>query len=290
MQSDSTGMQPLPRLRLGLIGGNIRASRSPALHRAAGRLAGLDTSYDLLIPDEMGLSFEQVLADCSAAGYRGVNVTYPFKERVVPLLRICDPLIAALRAVNTVVFETHGMVGHNTDYSGFISAYRDRFGAAAPGKVVLVGAGGVGRAIAFGLVKLGAAELRIVDRDMTKAADLAGALAGLGGAGPAVVIEPDVRAASRSAEGILNCTPVGMVGSDATPVPDDCLDGVRWAFDAVYTPVETRFKTEAEAAGVSVLSGYELFFHQGVDAFGIFTGTPLADPRRLRGALLNETG
>lgn len=290
MHPDIASTPPLPRLKLGLIGGNIRASRSPSLHRIAGRLSGLDTSYDLLIPDEMGLSFEQVLTHCAAGGYRGVNITYPYKERVVPLVRIDDPHMAALKAVNTVVFADDGMRGYNTDYSGFVSAYRARFGTDAPGTVMLIGAGGVGRAIAFGLVKLGADELRIVDRDISKANSLADAISGLEGVLPVVSIEPDVRKAGWGADGIVNCTPVGMVGNDGTPVPDDCLGGVRWAFDAVYTPVETRFKTEAEAAGIGFLSGYELFFHQGVDAFEIFSHRRLSDLDRLRDALENEAG
>lgn len=288
MPADSASTLPVPVLRLGLIGGNIKASRSPALHRIAGRLSGLETSYDLLIPDEMGMTFEEVLAHCANEGYRGVNVTYPYKEKIVPLVRFDCPHMAALKAVNTVVFGADGMRGYNTDYSGFISAFRARFGEAAPGIVTLIGAGGVGRAIAFGLVHLDAIELHIVDRDMDKAAALAEAISTLEGARPLVTVEPDVRKAAWGADGIVNATPVGMVGNDGSPVPEDCLGGAKWAFDAVYTPVETRFKLEAEALGIEFLSGYELFFHQGIDAFEIFSGRKLANPDELRSVLLGE--
>ena len=88
------------------------------------------------------------------------------------------------------------------------------------------------------------------------------------------------------ADGIVNCTPVGMVGYPGSPVPAERLGPQRWAFDAVYTPVETLFKQQAEAAGLTVLSGYELFFHQGIEAFRIFTGRVADDPGALRRLLL----
>ncbi|MDE3122720.1 MAG: NAD(P)-binding domain-containing protein [Paracoccaceae bacterium] len=278
----------LPRLKLGLIGGNIRASRSPALHEAAGRINGVAATYDLLIPAEMGMSFDEVLAFCAAEGYRGVNVTYPFKEAVVPRVRVRDPHLARLGAVNTVVFGPEGPEGFNTDYTGFAAAYRARFGAVAPGRVALIGTGGVGRAIAFALVRLGARELRLVDRDASKLAALAGALAGEGA--PLVTIHDTVEAAVADADGVVNATPVGMVGHEGTPVPATLWPGRRWAFDAVYTPVNTRFTQDAAAAGVDVLSGWELFFHQGIDAFAHFNGTPVADPGRLRAELLALPG
>lgn len=276
----------MTRLKLGLIGGNIRASRSPALHRIAGRLAGLDVTYDLLIPAELGLDFDAVLAKVQAEGYRGVNVTYPFKELVVSRVRVEDPAIRRLGAVNTVVFGAEGPRGFNTDYSGFAAAYRARYGARAPGKVALIGTGGVGRAIAFALAGLGAGELRLLDRDQGKATALAEALAGPGA--PRIVFAATAEAALAGADGVVNATPVGMVGNEGTPVPAALWPGRAWAFDAVYTPVETRFKREAEAAGVDVLSGYELFFHQGVDAFEVFAGRPVADPARLRAELLTR--
>lgn len=273
------------RLKLGLIGGNIRASRAPALHRIAGRLAGLEVSYDLLIPAEMGLEFEAVLERCWAEGYRGVNITYPYKERAAALVRVEEP-IRRLGAVNTVVFEPEGMRGFNTDYTGFVAGFRARYCARGPGVVALIGTGGVGRAIAFALASLGASELRLLDRDAAKTAALAAALAGPGG--PRLTACTTVAEALEVADGVVNGTPVGMVGNEGTPVTAALWPGRAWAFDAVYTPVETQFKTEAEAAGVDVLSGYELFFHQGVDAFEIFAGRPVADLERLRAELLTR--
>lgn len=265
-------------VRLGLIGDNIARSRAPDLHRIAGELAGVPTTYDRLIPREMGGDFDTVFARCAAGGYRGINITYPYKEDAARKVRAADALVASVGAVNTVLFGPGAPVGYNTDLSGFMAAYRDVFGAAPPGPVALIGAGGVGRAIAFGLLGLGAAELHLTDKVPARAAVLGRALLA---AAPrlAVEVHADARGAAARSEGIVNCTPVGMVGYEGTPVPDEALGGRRWAFDAVYTPLDTRFLSDAAAAGLTCISGFELFFHQGLQAFEIFTG--LAVPELL---------
>jgi shikimate dehydrogenase len=274
------------RVRLGLIGDNIRRSRSPDLHRLAGRLAGLDVSYDLFIPRDLGKDFDAVFDDCRDSGLRGVNITYSYKETAAGRVTIEDPLVRRIGAVNTVVFEADGAKGHNTDYTGFIAAYRQAFGDMAPGKVVMVGAGGVGKAVAFGLIALGAEKLTVVDTQPGKAEALAATVRDAGRGRIAAAFGGDVLAVLPGADGIVNCTPVGMVGYPGSPVPAELLGEQRWAFEAIYTPVETQFKQEAEAAGLTVLSGYELFFHQGIDAFRIFTGKFPTDLGALRKLLL----
>ncbi len=277
------------RIRLGLIGDNIRRSRSPDLHRLAGRLSGLDISYDLFIPRDMGKDFDTVFNACRDSGIRGINVTYPYKETVVAKVRIEDDLTRRIGSVNTVVFGPHGAGGYNTDHTGFVAAYREAFGDSAPGHVVMIGAGGVGKAVAFGLLVLGTDALTIIDNDVAKARSLAKAVTQASGLAIRTVSGDDVRSAMAGAEGIVNCTPLGMVGYPGSPVPAALLGRQRWAFDAVYTPVETLFKQQAEAAGLKVLSGYELFFHQGIDAFRIFTGQTLSEPGALRRLLIETT-
>ena len=271
-------------LKLGLIGDNIARSRAPLLHRLAGAQNGLGVRYDRLIPAEMGADFDGVFDACAPRGYRGVNITYPYKERAARKVRVADPLVRAIGAVNTVLFEADGPQGHNTDHSGFIEAYRAARATAAPGVVCLIGTGGVGRALAFGLVALGAQEIRLFDRDGAKAHALARDLRAVPGA-PAVAVCADAAGAARGADGLLNGTPVGMVGHDGTALPPSALEGAAWAFDAVYTPVETQFLQAARAAGLDVISGYELFFWQGVHAWTHFAGLPL-DRARLRADLL----
>ena len=267
-------------LKLGLIGDNIALSRAPLLHRLAGAQTGIAVTYDRLVPKDRGETFAEVFEDCMDGGYRGINVTYPYKEVVLRDLRIDDPLVRAIGAVNTVIFHGDGPRGHNTDYSGFPAAYRPLRGGDGPGRVLLIGAGGAGRAVAFGLIALGATELRLVDRDRAKAEALAGDLRR---AVPdlAVTTGTDAVAAARGASGLVNCTPVGMAGHDGTPLPRDAMAGAIWAFDAVYTPADTRFLSDAAAQGCQVIPGWELFFYQGVHAWAHFAGLPL-DEDRLR--------
>lgn len=270
-------------LRLGLIGDNIAASRAPALHELAGRIVGLDVRYDRLIPREEALDFDALFTACPGRGYAGLNITYPYKERAAARVRVEDPAVRRLGAVNTVIFGPEGARGFNTDYSGFIAAYRAARGAAAPGPVCMIGAGGAGRAVGFGLMTLGLTELRLFDRERGKAEALAAALREAS-PGLSVSVAADAEAAARGAEGLVNCTPVGMVGYGGTPLPRAAMAGAVWAFDAVYTPVDTPFLRDAAAEGLAAISGYELFFHQGVDAFRIFAGREV-DQGALRAGL-----
>ncbi len=277
---------PSGSMKLGLIGDNITRSKSPRLHRTAGQLTGREVTYDRLIPKDMGLSFDEVFEQARKGGFRGINVTYPYKEVVTAKVTVTDPLVRAIGAVNTVVFEADGPKGFNTDYSGFMAAYRAVRDAEGPGTVCLIGTGGVGKAVAFGLIGLKADTIRCVDLDPAKARALAAALRALG-SDTRVETSGDALSAAKDADGIINCTPLGMVGIGGTPLPAQAMAGAKWAFDAVYTPVETQFLQDAKAAGLTVISGYELFFGQGVDAWDIFTGIPL-DHAALRAAIQEE--
>ncbi|MFZ5965343.1 shikimate dehydrogenase family protein [Thalassococcus sp. BH17M4-6] len=270
-------------VKLGLIGDNIAQSQAPRLHRTAGALTGVSVTYDRLVPRDMGLTFDEVFEQVRSSGFRGVNVTYPYKEVAAARVHVADPLVRAIGAVNTVVFDAEGPQGFNTDYTGFVRAYRAVRGDAAPGTVCLIGTGGAGKAVAFGLIRLGARVIRCVDLDPAKAEGLVNALRALG-SDTRVEAASDAIAAARDADGIVNCTPLGMVGIGGSALPISAMRGAVWAFDAVYTPIDTPFLLDAERAGLTVISGYELFFGQGVDAWSIFTGVDL-DPAALRAAL-----
>lgn len=276
-------MTAAPDLLLGLIGDNIAQSRAPLLHRLAGMQNGLAVRYDRLVPTELGRDFDAVFDGCIAAGYRGINVTYPYKERVTARVTVSDPLVRAMGAVNTVLFSDGEAHGFNTDHTGFIAAYRAARGNEPPGTVCLIGAGGVGRAIAFALAALGASEIRLVDRDAARSRALARDLAAV--AGRTRIIEvPSAEEAAVKATGLVNGTPVGMDGHEGSPLRREAMLGAAWAFDAVYTPSDTRFLSDAESAGAAVISGWELFFWQGVHAWAHFAALPL-DEGRLRADL-----
>jgi shikimate dehydrogenase len=275
--------EPGLRIKLGLIGDNIAASQSPRLHELAGRILGREVSYELLIPRLLGLDFDAVFDKAQSQGFRGLNITYPYKERAIARVGIPEDRVRRLGAVNTVVFDADVAKGYNTDYSGFKAAYRTAFGDMPPGAVCMIGAGGVGKAVAFGLLDLGMRDLRVVERDLPKAEELAAALR---------KAQPDLRVGvtkdpaegASGAQGLINCTPVGMIGYGGTPLGRDLMRGAVWAFDAVYTPVDTQFLGDATAEGLRILSGYELYFYQGFHAIEIFHGVSL-DESVLRYAL-----
>ena len=273
----------MAEIRLGLIGDNIAASHAPRLHALAGALWGIEIRYDRLVPAEFGLGFDALFERCADGSYHGINVTHPYKERAAMRVEIENPLVRSMGAVNLVRFDQDGPRGFNTDHSGFLAAFRSKFGAEMPGAVCQIGAGGAGRAIGFALAELGAAAIRLVDVDRSRARALAEALRstypGLDAAAAASLDE-----AAAGACGLVNCSPVGMAGHDGTPVPRPLMQGAAWVFDAVYTPARTRFLADAETSGLDTLSGYELFFHQGADGFEIFLGEAV-DRNRLRQAL-----
>jgi shikimate dehydrogenase len=272
----------LANVVLGLIGDNIAESRAPMLHQLARDLARIHVRYALLIPSALNQTFDAVFATASAERH-GLNITLPYKERVVAKLQINDPLVRAMGAVNTVVFDNDGAEGFNTDHSGFMAAYRGALGNAAPGPVCLLGAGGVGKAIAFALLGLGARDMRLVEVDRPKAMALAAALKAAE-PGLAIIVSDDPADCVPGAEGLLNCTPLGMGGYGGTPLGPEWMREAQWAFDAVYTPRDTIFLQDAAAAGLQIVSGYDLFFHQGVHAFWHFTGFDV-DESALRKAL-----
>ncbi len=271
------------KLLIGLIGDNIAASRAHELHGNAGRLSGIEVRYDKLVPRELGRDFDGVYQYAIDQGYNAINVTYPYKEMATAKVEIGNPLVRAMGAVNTVVFGAGAPQGYNTDYSGFVGAYKSIRGGATPGPVCMIGAGGVGKAIAFGLVDVGLAEIRLVEHDLSRAEALAASLKSVR-PDLSVSVTDDPAAAAKGAQGLVNCSPVGMVGYEGTPLPPEHMADALWAFDAVYTPPDTQFLGDAAAAGLTAISGYELFFHQGVDAWRIISGTPV-DPVKLRAAL-----
>jgi shikimate dehydrogenase len=279
-----------PDIRLGLIGRGISRTQVGRLHVALGQLCGLDVSYDLFDADtDNAFDFSGQLRICAGEGYRGVNVTHPFKPEP---LKHCAPMASlptGLRAANTVIFEPDGWRAGNTDYSGFLCAWRHRFGEETPGRVLMIGAGGVGVALGHALARLGADEIVIHDKDIPLAETLVAAISrGVARARLAGQFESGQPAAEmKAADGLVNATPVGMAQYPGNPFAEQGIGGQKWAFDAIYTPLETDFLRLCKARGVARLSGFELFLYQGLDAFEIFTGLPVGREAAL--AALKET-
>jgi shikimate dehydrogenase len=275
---------------VGLIGAKIGRSISPAMHEAGARALGIDLRYHLIDTDRLGHRLEdlpRLIEGVRLLGFAGVNITHPFKEAVAGCLDAVEGPAAAVGSVNTVVIRDGRLIGHNTDYTGFVAAWRRTFGAMRPGRAALIGAGGVGRAMAHGLAALGADELRIVDLDRARAEALAAELRRSRVARGAAVF-PDAAAALNGADGAANATPVGMYAYPGNPVAAASFGGLRWATDAVYTPLETEFVIAARRAGARVMTGQELAIGQAVDAFALFLGRP-APADTMRAVFLQRT-
>jgi shikimate dehydrogenase len=272
----------LDTIRLGLIGDKIADSRAPDLHHAAARICGVDVAYERLVPRNLGLDFDDVFARARAEGLRGLNITHPYKERVLRFVTVEDPIAEAIGACNTVLFD-ESPTGLNTDYTGYVAAFRGRFGTMPPGAVAMAGCGGAGKAVAFALAELGAKTLTLFDIDERKSRALAAALK-QHQAGMTISVAPSLEAACEGADALANCTPSGMSGYGGDAFAEIQLRSRRWICDVVYTPIETDFLKRAGAEGVDILSGYELFLYQGIHAFKRFTGYDI-DASMIRRAL-----
>jgi shikimate dehydrogenase len=260
---------------LGLIGANIMGSLSPALFAEAFEAAGIDGFYHLMDVDRLReRRLPQLLAALKTAGFAGANITFPFKQEVLALLDSVDPEAAQIGAVNTVIIADDGQTtGYNFDRRGWRRSFEEEIGAesAQGATVVLIGAGGAGRAIAFALMDLGVAQLVVHDRDAARAQALCGDLAMHFGAARSRVaggLDDEIAAA----DGVVNATQTGMRGFPGNPVPAAALKASHWAADVIYTPIDTEFVKVAAAKGARVLNGGGMCVHQAVEAFRLFTG------------------
>jgi len=276
------GYSASKKLLTGLIGAPIAHSASPAMHERAAEALGLRGHYQLIEvagADAAGLAM--MLEGVRRLGFAGVNVTFPYKEAVVPLLDELAPAAATMAAVNTVVARDGRLIGHNTDTTGFARAVAPLL-APSGNAVAVIGTGGVGKAIAFALASLKVTDLRIFDSEPARAEKLAALLAKHGGARVATSVED----ALRGATGLVNGTPVGMLPNRDTPVPSSLLRENLWVADAVYSPLITPLLAAAQAKGARIMTGRELAIYQAADAFELFTG--LAPSTEVMGEAFDE--
>ncbi|MCU4741892.1 shikimate dehydrogenase [Natronoglomus mannanivorans] len=248
----------------GLLGNPVGHSLSPPMHEAAYDELALDARYVTFEPDRDAL--EAAVDGAQALGITGLNVTIPFKQDVLACDVVdVDEMATRIGAVNTIDFTGEQVTGHNTDATGALRALRDHDVALEGTRAVVVGAGGAGRAIAFGLADAGAT-VEIANRTEETAHELAGEVPNATGHGleglESLLADADV---------LVNATSVGME-EDATPVPADALHGDLAVMDAVYRPLETRLLRDANAAGATTVDGAWMLLYQGVEALELWTG------------------
>lgn len=251
-------------LLLGLFGNSLKHSLSPVMQNAT--LQELRLNYVYLpfevLPGCLGEAVEAI----RALNIRGVNVTIPYKEKVIPYLDDLSEEAAACGAVNLISNEKGHLVGYNTDGKGFVSALLEE-GVSISGQVLIIGAGGAARAVAYELARQGIRQLDFLDIDYERAADLSEFIVNSTGCSSSARLmnEEDFDLLSSSAAIIVNCSPVGMHPfTEESPVKkiDSCGKNTVLC-DLIYNPLETRFLRIGKECGLKTVNGLGMFVHQG---------------------------
>ncbi len=265
----------------GVIGWPVAHSRSPRLHGHWLALHGIDGAYVPLAvhPDHLA---EAVLG-LRAAGFRGLNVTLPHKQAVMALCDRVEASAARAGAVNTLVFEPDGIVGSNTDSTGYIANLRAHGVDPAAGPALILGAGGGARAIAAALLDLGAA-VTVCNRTRQRADTLAAALPGVH------VVAWEARATALAGHALLvNTTQLGMYGQPALDMALDAAPPGLVVSDIVYAPLETALLADARARGFQAVTGIGMLLHQAVPGFAQWFGAVPVVDAALQDAVLGMT-
>lgn len=262
------------RKTVGLIGYPLGHTISPAFQQAAFDYYSLPVTYEAWETpiERVAATLDRVRRlDCL-----GINITIPHKQAVIPLIESVDDWAREIGAVNTVVSRSGRLSGHNTDAAGFLRALRERGSfEVAEKRAVLVGAGGVARAVALALAREGSANLVIANRSVDRADELASAAraAGLSVEVLSIADVAALRAALASADLLVNATSVGMRhATPGSPVPAECLHAGLFVFDLIYNPGETVLLRDAALIGARVMNGLSMLVYQGAAAFELWTG------------------
>jgi shikimate dehydrogenase len=257
-----------------VIGNPVEHSLSPAIHNAAFAELGLDFVYAAFRVEDVAAALAGMRA---LENFRGMSVTIPHKIEAMKHVDEIPEVDRRIGSINTVINEAGRLRGFGTDGPGALRALKGA-GVDVNGKsVLMIGAGGASRAIAFTLAEqAGPGRIAILDIDGKILEGLAEDLAkGTGTKIEAALMGPDsLAAAMEGADLIVNCTPVGMhPKTDNSPVPADLLRPGQAVFDIIYTPLKTRLLREAGERGLLTVSGVDMFIYQAVLQFEQFTGS-----------------
>ena len=259
----------MTKLTCGLIGQHISRTRLPAALEIMCQAEGLTLDFTLIDTAERpGFDFAAEATRLREVGWDGVTVTHPWKTQARAYAGSgMQGDLAHLGAANTLTFAPH-LAGTNTDYTGFLAAYRAS-ALTRPGRVVILGAGGVAEALAPALKTLGATQITLFDIDPARAKILAKAV------GPPAQAISEAEAFAdlvATADGLVNATPLGMAEHPGSPLAAESIGPQAWAFDAVYTPTKTAFLEACRAKGLACLTGFDLFRAMAVRSFEAYTG------------------
>lgn len=263
-----------PTVLVGLIGDNIQRSRTPRMHENEGHRLGLRYDYRLIDTAKAEWSSFSIADALKAArlfGFAGLNITYPHKQSILPVLDQLSDDAAEIGAVNTVTFSERGSIGHNTDKYGFAEGFRRKMAGADLSRVLQIGAGGAGAAVASAVAELGAAQVFLADIDAGRADALALRLNKQYGQTKFESVDPE-KVASIDFSGVINTTPIGMDASPGSPIDPELLSPDHWVADIIYFPLVTELLRSARAKECRTMSGSAMAIFQAFRAFELFTG------------------
>lgn len=251
----------------GVFGDPIAHSLSPNMHNAAFRELGMECTYHAfrVIPENL----KDALLGAKAMGFGGVNLTVPLKQEAMSIVD-ADPLAQSIGAVNTVDFKDDGMTGYNTDGIGAKRAIEEQDVDIKDSNVLMVGAGGAARAIAFQFAKDGA-NITIANRTEKKAINLATEVSSVGYATGCGI--DNLKGLIADSDILINCTTLGMKPKiEGTIATAEDMHPDLTVFDIVYNPLKTTLLKEAKKAGAKAVTGEMMLVYQGAEAFSIWTG------------------
>jgi len=270
----------------GIIGDPVEHSLSPAMHNAAFQTLKLDFVYVAFRVRKDKL--REAIVGAKSLDIRGLNVTMPHKNAVMKYLDEIDPMARSIGAVNTILNDKGKLIGYNTDGIGALKALKENDISLNGKKLLLLGAGGAGKAIAFHAAQE-VEELKILNRTTSKAKDLAEVLRKKFGK----KIDGNTLSATTikelaDADIVVNATSVGMhPKDDQSPIVPSWLRPSLCVMDIVYNPVETKLVKDARSVGAKVVSGVEMLVYQGAASFEIWTNRP-APVKVMKQAILDK--
>ena len=251
----------------GILGDPVAHSLSPVMHNAAFEILGMDAVYHAFRVTKPDL--EAAIKGAKSLGIAGLNVTIPLKEKAIVCVDVAGEMAKRIGAINTIDFGSGTPVGYNTDGIGSMQVLREAVGDLTAKNVLILGAGGAARAIAFYLDANGA-KVTLANRTEARAAQVAALL----GSADAIGLDAELKKHVQASDILINATSIGMhPHEDATLVTADMMHQDLVVFDIVYNPLETQLLAEAKRAGVrKIVNGVKMLVYQGAASFKIWTG------------------
>lgn len=261
----------------GLLGNPVEHTLSPVIHNTLAELTGINLVYLPFLVEKDQL--KEAVQGARALHISGLNITVPHKEKILPYLAKTDDLAEKIGAVNTLVAEENGYKGYNTDMPGLYRAMASDGIVVEGEKVLLLGAGGVARAVAVMLCDK-AKQIIILNRTLEKAAAIAEEVNGYAGRKVVTALSLDTYASLPDKDYLaIQATNVGMYPhTDEALITDPAFyEKIRIGYDLIYNPSETRFMQQVKAAGGQAYNGLKMLLYQGIIAFELWNNCKITE-------------